>query len=596
MPTEHRTLSNRRPDGQGSGEGGGMSMSTMKSTTAKEGEEMENQIRNTVYLEKWNDSSSSEDYLSSLSLRDSIIQLSSSSISSSFATLISTDIVQDCYKLLLNQVERLVDIAIAVQRQYHDMKSSKMKKKKGGEEDISRIWQGVLAFVSPLMTDHLHHVLVTSSDNGDDKTRRTQLNITLRRLLECCSEAIISASWMSEPVTTTSTSNKNDNVLFDVNLLPTLISMANTCLLACHKERSADEKRIMETKKKETSVLSSQDKYSESEKKELVQFHCALAVSKCRMELDNAINNEKSMMDAALTTAARKATIAATVTTTNSTIKSSTDLKSSSQSTSFTSLNAKFGTPYVQFLSAWSGMYHSPWPFCTVGQARDIVRNARETSSVASKAWGRDSSSIIEQLMLDIGEADLEGCLMGGFRNVSEKLYRRVIAILEKKEEHVTPHVCSMLKVHCLLGLARLSLSSDVCDAAAAEALARDALKILSLVEKDDFVESVTTPAVLCIYAWSVHSLKQLSYSYHVCASRQLVADACIRSSRPDDARILLIQAVEGKYFYSSCIMLHPFYLLYTDAFTLSLFRLARKFRSSICFGLISSPHYASWQ
>ena len=125
------------------------------------------------------------------------------------------------------------------------------------------------------------------------------------------------------------------------------------------------------------------------------------------MELDNAINNEKSMMDAALTTAARKATIAATVTTTNSTIKSSTDLKSSSHSTSFTSLNAKFGTPYVQFLSAWSVLYHSPWPFCTVGQARYIVRNARETSSVASKAWGRDSSSIIEQLMLDIGEADL---------------------------------------------------------------------------------------------------------------------------------------------------------------------------------------------
>ena len=354
--------------------------------------------------------------------------------------------------------------------------------------------------------------------------------------MECCSEAIITASWMSEPCT--SASSGGDNELFDLTNVSQILSMSHKCLMACNKKRSMDEKRLVEQKKKETSVLSSKERLSESGKKELLEFQCALAASKCRIEFDNAAKSEALMND--IPVASRRATVAAT--------KSSTDTKSSSSSTAF---NAKVGTPYIQFLSAWSGMYDSPWPFCAVGQARSIVRNARESMATANKVWGRHSSlSIIEQVMLDIGEADLEGVLMGGFANVSDKLYRQAMTILEEnndKLEVIARGVKAMIKVHCLLGLARLSLSrNDSCDAVVAEDLARDALKILSSVNPSDHTEQQSV-VLLSIYAWNAPSLGQLCQSYHVCASRQLVADACIRSSRPEDAREFLTEAVKGE-------------------------------------------------
>ena len=46
--------------------------------------------------------------------------------------------------------------------------------------------------LSPLMMDHLH-ALVT------DDNSITSLNTTLRHLMECCSDAIISASWVCNP-------------------------------------------------------------------------------------------------------------------------------------------------------------------------------------------------------------------------------------------------------------------------------------------------------------------------------------------------------------------------------------------------------------
>ena len=139
---------------------------------------------------------------------------------------------------------------------------------------------------------------------------------------------------------------------------------------------------------------------------------------------------------------------------------------------------------------------------------------------------------------------------MGGFANVSDKLYRQAMTILEEnndKLEVIARGVKAMIKVHCLLGLARLSVSrNDSCDAVVAEDLARDALKILSSVNPSDHTEQQSV-VLLSIYAWNAPSLNQLSNSYHVCASRQLVADACIRSSRPEDAREFLTEAVKGE-------------------------------------------------
>lgn len=538
VQNEYKKMNNRRPDGDTLGGLSSIGSKKASSSTKPIGsstitkkkdmtkDELEQHIRNKVYIETYIESLDDVPLSSNTptTLRDAIISLSSLSTTTA-SSLVSTDIVQDCYDLILHQIQRLVDIGILVQQH---VGKDKKKTKEERNSNISGIWQVVLVFVSPLMKYYLYGLV---AEDGSSSTS-LELNTTLRRLLECCSQAIFTASWMYEPLTTDTISKKE--LFVDLNTIPKLLSMAHSCLVACQQERIATEKHVLEEKKKQTSVLSSQDGQSELDKKELIQFQCALAVSKCRMDLHSAttvVNENGEVSTDALMSAARKATVAAT--------------KSSSTSSS---ANSKYGMSYVQFLSAWSGLYHSPWPFCTVGQARTILRNAREAMASVSKVWGRNTMSIIEQLMLDIGEADLEGCLMGGFENVSEQLYRQTLSTLEESngQSSIDGHVREMLKVHCLLGLARLSLSSDSSGATTqAEELARNALDILASLS--DSSQQSDSPILLCIYAWNVPFLNKLSHSYHVCASRQLVADACIRSSRSEDARMFLTEAVKGK-------------------------------------------------
>jgi hypothetical protein len=259
--------------------------------------------------------------------------------------------------------------------------------------------------------------------------------------------------------------------------------------------------------------------------------------------------SENRVMDS-LIKAARKATIAATVT------KDSNDLTSSKLASSSAapptpsspSANAKFGAHYVQFLSAWLGMFHQPWPFCTVDQARTITRNARESVSAARKHWSRRGSGV-EQLMLDVGEADLEGCLRGGSTILSQELYRVSLCKLEGTlgNGNTTTDGHNMivkrtLRVHCLLGLARLSISkNDPGDAVAAEEFSRDALDILLSLECSRLDERS-----------QINVFLGMSRAYHICVSRQLIADACIRSSRPEDAGSFLAEAVKG-----TCVCYH---------------------------------------
>ena len=184
---------------------------------------------------------------------------------------------------------------------------------------------------------------------------------------------------------------------------------------------------------------------------------------------------------------------------------------------------------YIQFLSVWMGMYYTPWPMCTIDQARTILRNARDAVTTAQKIWSRQHHDI-EQVLLNVGEADLEGCLIGGSTVLSEKLYRATLTILDENVA-IETSMANMLRVHCLLGLARLLIvRNDPGDDMSAEA--RDALNILSSINPDQL--SVLTG---------------MSHAYHVCMSRQLIADACIRSGRPEDAGSFLAEAVRGKLY-----------------------------------------------
>ena len=138
-----------------------------------------------------------------------------------------------------------------------------------------------------------------------------------------------------------------------------------------------------------------------------------------------------------------------------------------------------------------------------MGRAQAVLGRAREALALAEDTWGRtamsDSSSGLERVVLDVGEANLECTLAGGFQSASESLYRRALDALEGNG---TDRVAGLLKVHCLLGLARLSLSNDVSPSiATAEKLAREAIVILSSLEEQK--EKSNYPVLLCMYAWS---------------------------------------------------------------------------------------------
>jgi hypothetical protein len=164
--------------------------------------------------------------------------------------------------------------------------------------------------------------------------------------------------------------------------------------------------------------------------------------------------------------------------------------------------------------------------------------------------WAR-RGSFVEQAMLDVGEADLEGCLRGGSTSLSEKLYRQSLHTLDKNVGSSTAIVGRnviikrTLHVHCLLGLARILISrNDPGDAVAAEELSRDALAILLSLDCNRHDEQSQTSV-----------LTGLSRAYHICISRQLIADACIRSFRPEDAGSFLAEAVRGKRFLCQCMI-----------------------------------------
>ena len=135
----HREMLNRRQEGGVSIGGGGIGIGSKKaskgtttksSATTKEG--MESQARSQVYSDAWNawksDDSAQLDSLSSVGLRDAVVALSSippppsAASTSTKGWFTATDIVRDCYEALLHQVERLVEIAVTVQKHHRGRK------------------------------------------------------------------------------------------------------------------------------------------------------------------------------------------------------------------------------------------------------------------------------------------------------------------------------------------------------------------------------------------------------------------------------------------------------------------------------------------
>lgn len=507
---QYRAMLNRKPESGvasiGAVKKSKGTTSGTKKVVASSKEEMEQQTRTKVYAEayeEWKVDSLKLDLLPSLALRDAIVSLLSSSSTTIPQSM--TDIVQDCYRSLVHQMERLEAMAVIVQ-----------KKSKNSVKDALAMWEVLISFISPLIGGFGDSVELSS-------------NVPLRSLLETCSEAIIVAAWMCEPLV-----KSGDDVSDEIKNLSNLLSDAQRFLTACKSGR-VEEKRLLDEKKNEESVLSSKESQSDLEKKLALRLECAIETSRCRAEIDSAL--DAGGVDTNTVTAiARRATISAA-----GGFKNISDCNSPLLPAS--SAKALFGTPYLHFLSVWSGMYLSPWPYCNVGQARTILKQARDALRLSTKYWGRRSSSL-EHLMLDIGEADLENGLLGGNVDASDKLFRQALSKLEGmdgEDASVNDFVRERLKVQCLIGLAKQSLSRG--DSEVAETRARSALDLL--LPSDPTLTQGDAPTLLCSYVWCAPALVQLCHSHQLCASRQLVAESCIQSSRFEDARSFLTDAVK---------------------------------------------------
>ena len=504
---QYRAMLNRKP------EVGVPSIGTKKKATSvtskvtvSSKEDMEKQIRTKVYGEaydEWKTESLKLDSLPALALRDAIVSLSSTaSIPQSMS-----DIIQDCYRSLIHQIERLEAMTVIVQ-----------KKSKRSAKDALSMWEALLAFISPLM----------GRNNGD--VDELSSNVTLRCLLETCSEAIIVASWMSEPLVGMNDSDVSD----EIKGLSKMLLDVQQCLVACKAGR-VEEKRLMDEKNKEESVLSSKESQTDLEKKLALRLECAIETSRCRAEIESVLDKD-DVGASALTTIARRATLSMT-----SGFKNISECNSSLLSA--TSSKALFGTPYLHFLSIWSGMYLSPWPFCNVGQARTVLKQARESLRLATKYWGRRSSKL-EQVLLDIGEADLENILLGGVSDKSDQLYHQALTKLDAQDgddSSIDDFIRGKLKVQCLIGLAKQTLSNG--DAENSEIHARSSLDLLLSSDSTPPYEDSST--LISLYTWNTPKLNKQSHSHLLCSSRQLVAEACIQSSRFEDARSFLTDAVK---------------------------------------------------
>lgn len=212
-------------------------------------------------------------------------------------------------------------------------------------------------------------------------------------------------------------------------------------------------------------------------------------------------------------------------------------LKTQSRSKYLPELDAKFGVSYLLFLVCWSGMFCSPWSFFNVSQARSLIRCVRENTNHAIEIWGRKATGI-EEILLDIGEADSEcGYLSGGMNTIAQKLYISSLDGLQSDKSLMH----TLLKAHCLSCSARLRSIDAVEDDSYWIELA-ESIKT-SMKELQQRLTSLIEPS--SFYLWRGTLSLQSSIEYHVLLKMQLVAEFLLKGKRSQDAKGFLEDAAK---------------------------------------------------
>ncbi len=202
----------------------------------------------------------------------------------------------------------------------------------------------------------------------------------------------------------------------------------------------------------------------------------------------------------------------------------------------------QFGTSFLVFLNVWSGLLHTPWSCCNVSQARAVVKMARVSLNQAASDWGREPSAL-ENLILDIGEADAEGgFLAGGIGQVAKKLYNTSLEQASRLSS--TDHV-HLVRAHCLAGLSRHTLAGSPGQNFSVEfpksgATQSEEFARMSLQE----AEAMNPLGPNGHYLLTPSSLNSMK-AFHKSLARQLVADSLLRAGASMDAEAFLEAAVQ---------------------------------------------------
>jgi len=215
-------------------------------------------------------------------------------------------------------------------------------------------------------------------------------------------------------------------------------------------------------------------------------------------------------------------------------------MKMAQHSNKYQTYSMEYGTGFWNFLLAWSGLHQPCWFFCTAQEARLLWAEAQTCLIQAKTEWGRPISNT-EQLLLDLGKADAEsGALSGGLPAVAIKLYREILNQVPSLDD-LLPEWKSLITSHSWIGLTRVQLLNDSSKTNDDESNAVD-LAHKSLQELIPFALEKDLPSV---YQWISPGATSTFMKFHITVSRQLVADALVRSGRAPEARQFLERAVQ---------------------------------------------------
>jgi tetratricopeptide (TPR) repeat protein len=207
-------------------------------------------------------------------------------------------------------------------------------------------------------------------------------------------------------------------------------------------------------------------------------------------------------------------------------------------------LDGEFGCVFLEFLVSWSGIHQSPWQFCRLSEARKQIRKARTCLERATSDWGR-SASPLEAILLDLGEADVEGTsFTGGMISDAKKLYEQVLDAVDQCSGLESVHR-DLIRSRCYSGLATLALNHPGSEefesfgeiSKESDAIARKGLDLLQELS----LGSEVSPFCL----WGSQSATESAIRFQVAKSRQLIADALIRRGSATEAQKFLEDAVQ---------------------------------------------------